>query len=260
MTRRGAAGSRLYPVIDEERGVTRGVTFTGICPAVLLHAGGDRARRRFRSSVCGIGSLPARAQRNLAQRCRHSDAARNCPKSVGHRSAWQGRWQVSRRRQTGSAPVKALQDSETAMAYGLRAGNHCSGSVSLTAWTSSVRKRAVSGRRTLVGLLIDRSDGAARARCGAHATTQPYLAARGPAYGDQRDCCVCTCDGLNEKQTPIATPRLTRPQFGDRQLHQRPSLAAGSAHMPGPARPPRRARARSRRPRRLRCSASSLIP
>ena len=141
--------------------MTRGVTFTGTGLAVLLHAATIALVGDSRSSVSGIHSLPSRAQRNLAQPRRHSDAARAAARrAVGHRSAGQGRGQVSRRRRTGSAAVNAHQDCETAMAYGLRAGDHRSGSVSPTAWTFSVQKRAVSGRRTLVGLLTDQSDGA----------------------------------------------------------------------------------------------------
>ena len=141
--------------------MTRAVTLTCTGLAVLLHAGGDRARRRFPVERLWnpFASFP-RATKPGSTMSAQRRSARSCPKTCRAGSAGQGRWQVSRRRQTGSAAVKAHQDCETAMAYGLRAGDHCSGSVSPTAWMFSVQKRAVSGRQTLVGLLTVRSDGA----------------------------------------------------------------------------------------------------
>ena len=161
MTRRGAA--RLSPSSCDRRG-TRCDARRDVHehrPGRLVTRSDDRARRRFPVERLWnpFASFP-RATKPGSTMSAQRRGARSCPKTCRAGSAGQGRWQVSRRRQTGSAAVKAHQDCETAMAYGLRAGDHCSGSVSPTAWMFSVQKRAVSGRPTLVGLLTVRSDGA----------------------------------------------------------------------------------------------------
>ena len=67
MTRRGAAGSRLHPVIDKERGVTRGVTFTSTDLADLLRPATIALCRRFP------------VERNEDARAQQSDRRRPAP-------------------------------------------------------------------------------------------------------------------------------------------------------------------------------------
>jgi hypothetical protein len=106
------------------------MTFTGTGLAGLLHAAtialvGDPGR----ASVESVRFLPARNETWLNHVGTATPRAR-LPEALSGWICWAGPLAGFASAANGSAAVDAHQDCETAMAHGLRAGDHCSGSVS----------------------------------------------------------------------------------------------------------------------------------